>query len=246
MVMDAYDEEGISYKAIIHTMKKDEGKMILLLTKKTDWCFKAANLARIVLGDVEIQCGDVGDSFPELLPVKYDAVISFLSPWIIPEWLLDNAKLAINFHPGTADYPGYGCYNFALYEGARYFGAVCHHMKPKVDTGLIIRQATFPVSPHDTVETLKLRTMVEMLALYHQVISDIANGGALEAAEKQWTRRPFTKRELDALCEIKPDMDMAEINRRKRATIYPGKPGPYIMANGEKYFLSTPDREPIA
>ncbi len=68
--------------------------------------------------------------------LKY--IISFVSPWIIPENLLNSAqKAAINFHPGPPDYPGTGCYNFALYEGTKKYGVTAHHMEKKVDTGNI-------------------------------------------------------------------------------------------------------------
>src|SRR5687767_10575563 len=45
-------------------------------------------------------------------------IISYLSRWVVPPWLLEQALgAAINFHPGTPEYPGIGCCNFALYEG---------------------------------------------------------------------------------------------------------------------------------
>src|SRR5687768_15282057 len=68
-----------------------------------------------------------------------DYVISFLSRWVVPAYLLERAKkAAINFHPASPDYPGIGCNNFALYDNATEYGATCHHMAPKVDTGGII------------------------------------------------------------------------------------------------------------
>src|SRR5688572_7784819 len=91
----------------------------VFLAKENEWSQRAATIAKILLGDkVQIVTGASGDPFPEIERRKYSAVLSFLSPWIVSRALLDRAALAINFHPGTADYPGIGCYNFALYEGA--------------------------------------------------------------------------------------------------------------------------------
>ena len=45
-----------------------------------------------------------------------DYIISYLSRWIVPSYLLNNAKIAsFNFHPASPEYPGIGCNNFALY-----------------------------------------------------------------------------------------------------------------------------------
>ncbi len=214
--------------------------MILLLTKKTDTCRSAQRLAKILMDDVVVVEGDKNpkmiEIFPEIPPFKFDAVISFLSPWIIPPWLLDSTPLAINFHPGSDEYPGYGCYNFALYEGSKEFGAVCHHMKPKVDTGSIIKLAKFPIAQYETVETLKERTMVELLALFHQVCGLIATNQPLPESTEQWKRRPFTKRELEALCEIKPDMNEEEVTKRIKSTKFPGQPGAHVKVGGRYFY----------
>ena len=43
------------------------------------------------------------------------------------------------------------------------------------------------------------------------------------------------RKELNALCEITPDMDEQEIKRRIRATSFPGMPGAYVILCGEKF-----------
>src|SRR5216684_8833236 len=76
-----------------------------------------------------------------------DYIVSYLSPWIVPEPLLNRARrAAINFHPGPPEYPGIGCTNFALYNNETSYGVTCHHMVPKVDTGAIISVKRFAVS----------------------------------------------------------------------------------------------------
>jgi hypothetical protein len=47
----------------------------------------------------------------------------------------------------------------------------------------------------------------------------------------QWTRRPFTSREIDALSICHEDMPEEEVRRRVRATYYPGYPGPVMHYN---------------
>jgi methionyl-tRNA formyltransferase len=220
---------------------------ILLLSKTTEWSEYAIGLANALFSDrLQVATGEVGDSLPNLDCDRYALIVSFLSPWIVPVWLLDRADNAINFHPGTRDYPGIGCYNFALYENAIEYGAICHHMEAKVDTGRIIAERRFKVSPYDTVESLKLRTMVTMIAVFHEIISDIALGRPLPTSRFDWTRKPFTRRELEHLRTISPDMSSDEIKRRVRAVTYPGFPGAKLQIGGFSFETEMPRRRPLA
>jgi methionyl-tRNA formyltransferase len=223
-------------------------EQVVVLTKCDAWCQRAGQLAQIVFGDrlCWVQ-GSVGDPFPsQSVHPKPDYLISFLSPWIVPKQVLETAKVAINFHPASCDYPGIGCYNFCLYEGASYYGATCHHMVEKVDRGKIIEERRFRVLENETVETLKFRTMIVMLSLYHDILIDIAAGKPMPAASASWSRRPFTRTQLNELCSISPDMADEEIARRVRATVYPGRPGPTVNIGGTEFRYGVPNREPLA
>lgn len=221
---------------------------IYLFTKRDHWSQQAGLLAQAMFPDrVVWEQGTVGDALPESANAPaFAAVLSFLSPWIVPEALLNKAPVALNFHPGSCDYPGIGCYNFALYENARVFGPVCHHMLARVDRGAVVDEVLFAVQETDTVETLKLRTMIAMLEQFHRVLGMLAQGQALPTHHRSWQRVPFTRKQLNALCEITPDMDEAEMQRRIRATTYPGYPGPYLLNNGVKEFYPVPQRQAIA
>jgi len=220
---------------------------VLLLTKDTRFCEDAGNLARFVFPEIEWVKGRLRDPFPETLRgQRYGAVLSFVSPWIVPEWLLGSADVALNFHPGSAEYPGIGCYNFALYEGAATYGAVCHHMKAKVDTGDIVKEALFRVLPNETVESLKFRTMTAMLELFHEIVVGLGTGEPLPRAERSWTRKAFTRKQLDQLATVSPGMAPEEIQRRVRATSYPGFRGPEVTLGGIVFRAEVPNRPPLA
>lgn len=223
-------------------------KKILLLTKSDPWSGYAGQIAQAILGERLIwEKGRLGDPLPAFPGVPAaGAILSFISPWIVPAEWLEQSALSVNFHPGSCDYPGIGCYNFALYEKAPEFGAVCHHMLPAVDSGEVISETLFPVFPHDSVETLKLRTMVTMLAMFHQIVCLLAQGAPLPVNARQWQRKPFTRRQLNALCEITPEMSEDEKSRRIRATTYPGFPGPYLLENGIKKPYPVPPGPAIA
>ena len=153
---------------------------------------------------------------------------------------------AINFHPGSPDYPGTGCYNFALYENSEKYGVTVHHMKEKVDTGDIVMTSYFDIMPYDSVETLKLKSMNHLLFLFEKILAVISVGGQLPASEEKWHRKPFTRKEMYEMFEIDPKKhDEEEIARRTRAAAYPSCPGAYIVVDGERQYLPYETRNPI-
>jgi methionyl-tRNA formyltransferase len=162
-------------------------------------------------------------------------IVSYLSPWIVPPTLLARASIAaLNFHPGPPEYPGIGCTNFALYAGARTYGVTCHHMAPSVDSGAIVAVRRFPIEPADTVLSLTQRCHAAIADLFADVLGVIARGEPLPSSGDRWTRRPFRRAELDALCRLSPDMPDDELRRRIRATTYPNMPGPYVEVDGAR------------
>lgn len=224
--------------------------MFLLLTKKDEWSCKAAQIARIIFDDqICIIPGKRGDPMPEEISwcERGGAILSFLSPWVVSSHALERSRLAVNFHCGSTEYPGIGSYNFALYDGAKEFGGICHHMSPHVDTGSIIEERRFPIFAQDTVETLKLRTMAVMLAQFHDILCRIALGDELRPnGALEWTRPPFTRKELNELTIVMPDMSTDEIARRVRATTYPGQGGPMVILGGIEFRSEVPGRAPLA
>jgi len=52
---------------------------------------------------------------------KYDYLISFLNSVYIDKSVRKKIKInSFNFHPGPPEYPGFGCYNFALLDKVNY------------------------------------------------------------------------------------------------------------------------------
>ena len=168
-----------------------------------------------------------------------DYIISYLSPWVLPRAILEKAsKAAINFHPGPPEYPGIGCTNFAIYQEAAEFGVTCHHMNPKVDTGSIIAVHRFPLLASDSVWSLTHRAYAYILQLFYEVMIDVLKNTELRTSDETWRRKPYLRSELDELCRVTPEMSEAEKNRRIRATVFPGAPGPYMDLGTEKLDLA--------
>jgi methionyl-tRNA formyltransferase len=217
---------------------------ILFIGKKDDfYCEKAAEFVTLHFPEHKIVLGKRNDVFPENITSSWqgDYIISYLSPWIISEDLLKSAgKAAINFHPGPPEYPGIGCTNFAIYHEDKTYGVTCHHMNKKVDTGKIIAVRRFPVYESDTVLSLTHRCYAHILVLFYEVLSAVLDGRNLPIVSEHWTREPFKRIELNALCELTTDMSESEIKRRVRAVTFPNAPGAYIKL-GDKKIPFTPE-----
>lgn len=225
-------------------------KKILLIGKKDDArCMQAISFLKRDIFELDVILGKRGELFPkEFISWQGDYIISYLSPWILPKTLLQQArKAAINFHPGPPEYPGIGCTNFAIYEGVKSYGVTCHHMASRVDTGEIIAVRRFPVLPNDSVYALTQRCYKHLLVCFFETISLIISGQSFPKVSEQWGRLPYTRKELNELCRLSCDMDEDEIKRRIKAVTYPGMPGAYIEIAGQKFVLETPEykKEPL-
>lgn len=158
---------------------------------------------------------------PEVLNWQGDIMISFISSWIYPASLLQHAsRAAINFHPGSPDYPGTGCTNFAFYEGAKEYGITCHHMNAAVDAGNIIVVKRFPIKEEDTVYSVTQHCYQLIEATFYELMECILQEQPFPLAAENWTKKPYTRKQLDELCHIRPDMTEAEIEKRIKATTY--------------------------
>ena len=214
------------------------------LAKKEKYGVKeAVSLTKKLTKDLDIFYGDPKDSFPhEIMSKNYDILISYISPWIIPKQILRKTKKwNLNFHPGSPEYPGTGCFNFAIYDNAIEFGSTAHIMESKVDTGKIIGVERFKMSSVETVDSLSIKTYKSQLRLYENIIRFIFKSNELPVSNEKWKRKPFKRVELEKLATIEKSFDKTEVEQRIRATYYKGKPSPFIKLFGYK-FEYNPDR----
>jgi methionyl-tRNA formyltransferase len=224
---------------MIKTMK------VKFFAKERPGVTQALKFLMMFTKDIEVYIGKLGEPIPEeARKNECDILISYISPWIIPKEILILAKqYAINFHPGSPEYPGIGCTNFALYEGAKIYGVTCHLMEPKVDTGKIIAVKRFPIFEKDNVETLTDRAYSYLLILFYEVIGEFFEKGELSFSNETWKRRPFTRKQLNELSEIKITMTKEEVERIIRATYYPNYPYPFINFHGYKFVYNEEEPE---
>jgi methionyl-tRNA formyltransferase len=219
-------------------------KSILFLGKGCGYTKRAETFLRHHFTQVESHLEPHwGQPFPE--EARYwrgDLVISYLSRWKVPGFVLESATdAAINFHPAPPERPGRGCTNFALYDEDPFYGVTCHFMTDRIDAGKVIRCERFPlIHPDDTVETVLDRTYCELERLFYRQMFDYLQGYKFAPSpriEDQWrpeNRR--TKEDLDRLATITQDLSEDEVRRRCRAVTY-REWGPTFVSGDQRFAL---------
>ena len=78
---------------------------------------------------------------------------------------------ALNIHPALLPaFPGLHAQRQALERGVKVAGATVHFLDEGTDTGPIVLQATVPVLPGDTEETLSRRILAEEHRIYPEAV----------------------------------------------------------------------------
>lgn len=212
-------------------------EILFIATKKDHHAKIASEYLKQIFPKAEIVFGISEEKFPEDLPWwKGDYIFSYLSPWIIPNSLLERAeKGAINWHQGPLEYPGIGCANFAIYNNEKEFGITCHYMSDKVSSGNIIETEQFAILENDTVYSITQKCNSLILNSFYRLVEKISNSEPLPVSDEDWKRKPFTRKELDLLSELKPDMTKDEIKKRIKSTTY-DKPWAFVEIKGKIFY----------
>ena len=180
----------------------------------------------------------------EILWWEGEYIICFRSLYVLPKALLNKAKIAaINFHPAPPEYPGSGCINFALYDGAEDYGVTAHVMNELVDNGAILEVRRFPITPGDDLSTVLQRTHSELSNLCSDFISGIYSFDA-EFIEKKlktsknvkWNGEARLIKEVNELQKVNFGISEDELKRVVRATSLQGHQ-PVIDLHGFKFRL---------
>ena len=90
---------------------------------------------------------------------------------LTPAFIREFSGRIMNVHPALLPaFPGLHAQRQALAHGVRIAGATVHFVDEGLDTGPIILQATVPVEPDDTEETLSARIIKEEHRIYPEAI----------------------------------------------------------------------------
>ncbi len=196
-------------------------KTIILLSGTASQQLALVTLLKEHNPALSIRCAvsieDLNAIGPEVL--REARLVAFTSGVIVPRPLL--AALghgAYNFHPGPPEYPGWAPAHFALYEGARRFGATAHVMTKRVNSGPIVGVESFDIPEGANVRDLEQIAFVRLAYLFWRLSRSIAcESGPLPTLPVAWTGTKSTRRMYEKLCDIPSDIEPTELARRIRA-----------------------------
>ncbi len=171
---------------------------------------------------------------------RYELLVNFLSPRYIPAWALSLFPSGgINFHPGTTKFPGVGSASLAIYHEEREFGAVAHYMSEKFDDGPIVWASTFPIPVGAGPKELNLTAHESCLHLFARLICwlETYQRAPEPDAQLRWLRPAVTRLEFTSFLELGFIPLTNDVERKIRATNYPGKLGAYVTVGTDRFFL---------
>ncbi len=184
----------------------------------------------------------IADGKEELQGVRLgdvDLVISFLFWKKIKRPLIDLPRLGcINFHPAPLpEFRGLGGYNFAIYEGMKYWGVSAHFVDDSFDTGDIIKVRRFEIDPEkETAFSLEQKTQDYLLDLFEEVIEELREKGDLPRVP-QGRGRYISREDFERLRRVRQEDSLEEVKRKIRAFWYPPYMGACVEIGGEEFTL---------
>ena len=176
----------------------------------------------------------------KILNWKGDIIFSFRSYFILSKKFINKAKIcAINFHPGPPSYRGIGCVNFALSNNENIYGCTAHLMDKKIDNGKIIDYKIFKISRKNSIDQVLTKTYKTQVKQVSSVIEKLVKENFRINKlykNKKWSRKLYTRKELNDLYKIDININKFELQKKIRAT-KTKKFTPFIYLFGYKFFL---------
>ena len=150
------------------------------------------------------------------LIVPDSLLVCFSTGVIISAALLGRlARTGYNFHAASPSYPGRDPHHFAVYEGAKWYGATAHKLAPKVDSGPIVGVDRFRITPGTTPEALCAMATAATLRLYRVLMPRMmSEDHDLPEIGVAWGPRKRNRRDFSAMCRLEPTIGREEIERR--------------------------------
>ncbi len=160
--------------------------------------------------------GDLAEIEADVL--RDSRLVAFTTGVIVPHAILNAlGHGAYNFHPGPPQYPGWAPAHFALYDGARHFGATAHAITTRVDSGPIVGVEFFAIPDGIGVRDLELLAFPHLAYLFWRMSKDLAcTPEPLPALPSTWSGTKSTRRMYEEHCKIPADITATELKRRIR------------------------------
>jgi methionyl-tRNA formyltransferase len=202
---------------VFETFIHEGWEPVKLFTRGCDnvYDFNDATIARARSMRVPIQMSRIqAADLAALRAAGCQALVVAGYPWLVRGWE-PHLAFAVNFHPsplpeGRGPYPLFQ----AILDGASEWGTSVHALAPAFDTGAIVAQDRFPVSPEETHDTLLAKCQIASKRLATHLAADLPRlwrEARPQEGGSYWPRITESKRTLDFT------QDVADVLRRVRA-----------------------------
>ena len=180
-----------------------------------------------------------------ILNWRGDYIFCFRSFFILPTKLINNASIAaINFHPGPPEYRGIGCINFAIFNNEKKYGATCHLISKKIDSGKIIDVKRFNIKEKDNIDSLLKKTYKTQIIQFKKVIKKIKKQIKNRTdfnkilIKKKWSKKFYTKKKLNDLYLLNKTFKINNEDLKKyfKSTITKNF-SPYLKIKDKKFLI---------
>ena len=170
---------------------------------------------------------------------NYDYLISFLNSMYINKSVRKKIKInSFNFHPGPPEYPGFGCYNFAMLDKVNFYGSTVHIINDKFDSGKIINVKKFKFSYKKfNLEKLIRKTHENVIKQAKDFINDVQNKKLKIEGNLKWKKKAYTKKEFETAREIKLNDTKKNVLKKIKAFSYKNYESVYLNFKGLKFEL---------
>lgn len=159
--------------------------------------------------------------------------------WILSDRVLKAVNYqAMNFHNAKLPrYKGYNAVNHALLNGDSTFYCSAHWMAPKVDTGKIAYEASFPILETDTAVSLYAKANFAGFALFKKVVKDLEKDERIPKTEQKGKGTFYPRDSISNLREISDLNNKEEVQSKAKAFYFPPFEPAFIHIGGKKQYL---------
>jgi methionyl-tRNA formyltransferase len=220
-------EESAGAQAIKRTMTS--GHEIVFVLTQSNRDIPVLTRERIHIGDPRnVKNAEFAQ---ELRRLKVDVLLNVHSLYLIHPDVFGAPHVgAFNIHPGPLpEYAGINTVSWAVYEGAREYGATLHWLTAGIDAGPVAYDARFPIDGAMTAGRLMALSVREGLGLLDQLLNQLCLAPReVPVLDQDRSRRRYYDRSVPHNGRIHwADAKAAEIDALVRACDYDPYPSPW-------------------
>ena len=169
-------------------------------------------------------------------PKTEDVLLSVGFPIILPKAITESYQYAVNLHPTLLPRHRGKYLHYVLIENDVHSGVTAHFMDDGTDTGDIIGQRIFAVSPFDTVTSLRRKSEALEFPLIADVLTQLATNTFVAIKQNESDSSTHVQQRTPDDSEIDGQIPLIQLMPRIRAAdpdLYPA----FFEYQGEKVFI---------